>query len=125
MKTPRFEFGVYTDITEFVKSVRPDYDSEGFVKFFICPDVNDYWFVRVLSNINKDYEHESGTFLIERDNIGKQKCEQLTGEKLLEIIQNDSGDCYDIEEYFKLENIYSDLSDVFGIIGEDGNKKMY
>lgn len=34
-----FEFAKYTEITDYAFKVNPSYKDDGYVRFFICPDV--------------------------------------------------------------------------------------
>lgn len=93
-----FEFAKYTEITDYVRERRPDMFDGGYTRFFICPDVNDFWLARILTNTNKRYNHEDGVFLMERNNISKSKRENLTMRRLAQIIDEDDGSCWDQEE---------------------------
>ena len=110
------EFGKYTEITDFAFKVNPNYKNEGFIRFFICPDVNTFWFVRILEGYNEDYETEDGSYILERNNIEKNdKSEKLTVSKVRKIIEEDSGDNWDITQSFDLDDLISDLDGGFGI----------
>jgi hypothetical protein len=112
-----FEFAKYTEVTDFAHKINPNYINEGYIRFFICPDVWDFWFVRVLENINEDYEHEGGSFLLERNKIEmNKKGESLTFGKLKRIIEEDDGSNWDMEQGFDLEELIDNLDDGFGII---------
>jgi hypothetical protein len=111
-----FEFGKYTEVTDFVFKTRPEYKNEGYVRFFICPDTWDFWFVRVLEDVNEEYEKEEGAFLIERNKIEKEhKGEKLSIVKLKEIIEEDDMSNWDVLECTSIEEVIDNLSDVFGI----------
>ena len=51
-----FQFAKYTEITDYVFKVNPDYKNNNYVRFFICPDVWDFWFVRILKGFEYDEE---------------------------------------------------------------------
>jgi hypothetical protein len=85
----KFEFAEYTEVTDLALELRPEYKKEGIKRLFICPDVTDYWFVRIVENTNEKQEVEEGCFLLERNKIEKEyKGEELTISKLKEIIEN-------------------------------------
>lgn len=42
-----FQFAKYTEITDTVFNITPDVKNDGYVRFFICPDTWDYWYIRV------------------------------------------------------------------------------
>ena len=111
-----FEFAKYTEITDFVFEVRPQYKEEGYIRFFICPDVNDYWFVRILEGFNEDYEDEEGSFLLERNGHYKAKGETLTLSKLKKIIEEDDGGNLDYYQDYSLEDSIERLDGGFGIL---------
>jgi hypothetical protein len=112
-----FEFAKYTEITELAFKVNPTYKKEGYIRFFICPDVWDFWFIRILKDVNKDYETEDGCFLMERNKIAMdKKGERLTTKKVKQIIEDDCGDGWDNEESHDLNNLIEMLDDGFGIL---------
>lgn len=111
----KFEFAKYTEITDLVFELRPEYKEHGYIRFFICPDVYDFWFVRVLEGINEEYNKDEGVFLLERNNIGKERSENLNINKVKRIIQEDDLSNWDIKEYSQMEDLIEDLDGGFGI----------
>lgn len=117
-----FEFAKYTEITDLVFKLKPEMKNEGYVRFFICPDVYDFWYVRILEGFNEDYEREEGSFILERDKISMdRKGEKLTLSKVKMIIQDDDGSNYDLEQGYDLEELIDWLDDGFGIL----NRKTF
>lgn len=112
----KFEFGKYTEITDLAFECNPQYKKDGYVRFFICPDVNDFWFVRILKDTNKDYEFEEGCFVMERNNIPKRKGAELSINRVRHIIENDNGDNWDYESGRDFNNLIDMLDDGFGIL---------
>lgn len=115
MEELKFEFGKYTEITDLAFKLNPSYKENGYVRFFICPDTNDFWFVRVLEGVNEDYEDEEGVYLIERNNIRKARGEKLTLQKTKDIILDDDGCNYDILECDSMDEVIENIADIFGI----------
>ena len=112
-----FEFARYTEITDLAFELRPDYKNDGYVRFFICPDVLDFWFVRVLEGYNEEYEKEEGTFLIERNKIENEyKGQKLTLAICKKIIAEDSGDGWDVTSCSSMSDVIENLDDGFGIL---------
>lgn len=113
----KFEFGKYTEITELYKKHSSMLsDGDGYIRFFICLDVTDIWLVRVLENINEDYENEDGVYLLERNNIEKEsKSETLSLSKVIKIIKDDCFDNWDIQEYQDLDDLIEDIDGGYGI----------
>lgn len=112
-----FEFAKYTEITDIAFKVNPDYKKDGYVRFFICPDVWDFWFVRILEGANKDYEKEEGSYLLERNKIPMDKKGQLlTISKVKQIIMKDDGCNWDYEQGYDVEKLIDIIDDGFGII---------
>ena len=112
----KFEFGKFTEITDLAFEVNPNYKQEGYIRFFICPHVNDFWFARVLKDTNEDYEKQEGVFLLERNNIWKQKSETLNINKVKRFIEEDDGSNWDIKEYRSIEMLIEDIDGGFGIL---------
>jgi hypothetical protein len=113
----KFEFAKYTEITDYAFNINPEYKNNGYVRLFICPDVWDYWFVRILKDVNEEYEYEEGSFVLERNKIEMdRKGEKLSLTKLRRIIEEDDFSNWDIKQGFDLEELIDMLDDGFGII---------
>lgn len=111
-----FEFAKYTEITDFAHEVNPSYKNEGFVRFFICPDVWDYWFVRILKGYDEDYNEDEDSYILERNKIGKdRKTDNLTLSKIKKIIEEDDGSSWDIQQSYDIDELIDMLDDGFGI----------
>lgn len=111
----KFEFAKYTEITEEYLKLRPELKDSGYIRFFICPDVTDYHLVRILKDINSEYATEEGTYLLEMENIRKNRAADLNLVRLRHIIVNDGLENWDIVEYSSIEDIIEVLDDGFGI----------
>ena len=112
-----FQFARYTEITDLAFEVNPDYKKESYIRFFICPDVWDFWFIRVLEGYNEQYEKQDGCFLLERNKIEMNtKGEKLTKQKVIKIIQDDDGSNWDIKQYFDIKDLIDDIDDSYGIL---------
>lgn len=111
-----FEFAKYTEITAQYLKLRPELKDSGYIRFFICPDVNDAHLVRVLKDTNENYETEEGVYLLEFENIpNKRKGEDINLIKLNKIITKDELENWDIKEYQDLSDLIEDLDSGFGI----------
>lgn len=111
-----FEFAKYTEITDFAFKVNPNYKEEGYIRFFICPDVWDFWFVRILEGYNKDYEKEEGCYVLERNKIEMdRKGENLNLSKLKKLILEDDGSNWNLEESFDINELIDMIDGGFGI----------
>lgn len=111
-----FEFGKYTEITDLAFETNPNYKNEGYIRFFICPDVWDFWFVRILKDTNEEYETEEGCFLLERNKIEmSRKGENLTVSKVKQIILEDDGGNWDMMESHDLQELIKEIDGAFGI----------
>lgn len=113
----KFEFGKYTEITDLYKKHSEALsEGDGYIKFFICLDVNDIWLIRVIEDMNSDYEEEIGSYLLERNNIPKErKSDDLTLPKVIEIIKNDEFDNWDVEQYEDLDMLMEDVDGGYGL----------
>ncbi len=116
-----FEFARYTEITDYAFKLNPDYKNDGYVRFFICPDVLDFWFVRILKGYENDdeqgYIHNEDNYILERNKIEMDvKGERLTLSKLAKIITEDDGSNWDLEQGYDIEDLIDMLDDGFGII---------
>lgn len=114
----KFEFAKYTEVTDLALKLRPSYLEEGYTRFFICPDVWDYWYVRILKGYDEDYEEEEDSFILERNKIPKNggRSENLSLKKLKEIILEDDLGNWDLKQGFDEESLIDLLDDGFGIL---------
>lgn len=116
-----FEFAKYTEITDYALKVNPNYKDEGFVRFFICQDVWDFWFVRILKGYEDDedegYIENEDNYILERNKIEMdKKGQKLTLSKLKQIIQEDDGSNWDLQQGYDIEKLIDMLDDGFGIL---------
>ena len=110
-----FEFAKYTEITDLAFEHGTGY--KGYVRFFICPDVHDTWFCRILENTNSEYDTEEGSFLLERNNIPNEyKGQELTVDRVVDIIQEDDGSNWDYQQAYSVDELIDMLDDGFGIL---------
>jgi len=121
-----FEFAKYTEITDLAFEVNPNYKNEGYVRFFICPDVWDFWFVRILKGQENDdeqgYIENENNYILERDKVEmNSKGEKLTVKRVKEIISNDSGESWDLEQSEDIDELIEMLDDSFGILNLKSN----
>ena len=115
----KFEFGKYTEVTSIAHEMNSDYEDMSCVRVFICPDVWDFWFVRVLENINEDYEHEEGVYLIERNKVDMDyKGQELTYGKVIQLIKEDDFSNWDVVQCDSMEDVIDVLDDGFGVFEE-------
>ena len=114
MKT---QFAQYTEITKIYKSKSTMLqEGDGYTRFFICNDTNNFWLVRVLEGFNSEYEAEDGCFILERNNIEKTyKGEPLTRTRVIEIIENDDFSNWDFAVYNDLDSLINDIDGGHGI----------
>lgn len=113
----KFEFATYTDITELYKKHSMCLtEGDGYIKFFICLDVNDIWLVRVIEGFDEDYNKQEGSYLLERNNIAKEnKSDGLSLTKVIEIIKEDDFSNWDVEQYDDLEELIFDIDGGHGL----------
>ena len=112
----KFEFGIYTDVTELAFEVNPAYQQNGYTKIYLCSDTHVFWLARLLSNTNAEYEHEDGVYLLERNNLPvSYKGEPLTISKARQLLKDDDLQNWDFEEYQDPADAISDLDGGFGL----------
>ena len=116
-----FEFAKYTEITDYAFKLNPSYKNDKYVRFFICPDVWDFWFVRILKGY--EYDEERGyvenpeNYILERNKIEMdRKCQKLTLSKVKQIIEEDDGSNWDLQQGYDIEELIDMLDEGFGII---------
>ena len=117
----KFEFAKYTEITDFAFSVNPGYKKEGYVRFFICPDVWDFWFVRILKGFEctdeDGYIENENSYILERNKVEMDtKGQKLTLSKLRQIIEEDDGGNWDFEQGEDIEELIEMIDCGYGII---------
>jgi len=112
-----FKFGKYTEITEFAFKINPDYKKHGYIRFFVCPDVWDFWFIRILKGYNEEYEKQENSYILERNKIAMDvKGENLNITKLKNIIKEDDGENWDIQQSEDINKLIDMIDNGFGIL---------
>jgi hypothetical protein len=115
-----FEFAKYTEITDYAFKVNPSYKNEKYVRFFICQDVWDFWFVRILKGYENDeeegYVENPDNYILERNKIEMdRKGQKLTLSKVKQIIEEDDGSNWDLQQGYDIEELVDMLDEGFGI----------
>jgi|DEB19_MinimDraft_2_1074335.scaffolds.fasta_scaffold24575_2 hypothetical protein len=116
-----FEFAKYTEITDYAFKVNPSYKNDKYVRFFICQDVWDFWFVRILKGYENDeeegYVENPDNYILERNKIEMdRKGQKLTLSKVKQIIEEDDGSNWDLQQGYDIEELVDMLDEGFGII---------
>lgn len=113
----KFEFGKYTEVTELAMKVNSQYNTDGYIRLFMCADVWDFWLCRVMENCNENYEREEGCYLLERNKIAMdRKGQPLTIKKATEILENDDFENWDIKSSYDLDYIIEMIDGGWGIL---------
>jgi len=119
----KFNFGKYTEITDIALKDKPEYKKEGYIRFFICADVFDFWFVRILKGYDEEYKIDNDSFLLERNKIPmRRKGEYLTLMKTKNIINKDDYSNWDIEQSYNINVLLGIIDNGFGINNLKGKK---
>ncbi len=123
----KFEFGKYTDVTEYAKKLSKENDGMGeyhqYEKILICPDTNDAWVARILVGYNEEYNKDEDKVLIERNKIDGMGAKYhhinipLYPKKLL-MEDMEEGEQWDVKECDSVDEALGILADIFGIIEE-------
>lgn len=122
----KFEFAKYTEITDLVFELQPHLKEEGFERFFICPDVWDNWYIRIVKGYDEEYEKDSDSYIMERNKIEKErKTDKLSLKTVKEIILEDDGSNWDYKQSYDINELIDMLDNGFGINHlKDGNNNQ-
>jgi len=117
----KLEFGKYTEVTTLAKKVNPSM-FDIYEKVYICPDTHNWWLSVIQKDINADYEHCEGSWLIERDRIEYER-DRLNPMFLKEsvvktVLEDWGGECWDNLQTCSLEEAIENIDGGFGIIAE-------
>lgn len=113
----QFEFGKFTEITDYAFEQNPEYEENNYIRIFICPDVWDFHLVRILKGYNEDYEPDEDSYIMERNMIPmERKGENLTLYKVREIVQEDIMDNWDMYQSYDLDDLIERIDGGFGIL---------
>jgi len=111
-----FDFAKYTEVTDLALKVNPEYEKAGYIRVFICQDVNDYWLVRILKGYDEDYKEDEDSYLMERDKIAKDhKSDKLTLSKVKAILKKDEFENWDIKARKNIKDLIEIIDGGFGI----------
>lgn len=121
-----FKFAHYTEITDYAFKVNPSYKNGGYVRFFICPDVWDFWFVRILKGYEYDeeegYVENPNNYILERNKIEMdRKGQNLTLSKLKQLIEDDDCSNWDLQQGYDIEELIDMLDNDYEIINRKEN----
>lgn len=112
-----FEFGKFTEITDFALDINPEYQTSKYIRIFICPDVWDFHLVRILKGYNEDYEPDEDSYIMERNIIPmERRDENLSIRKVRKIIEEDNLDNWDYYQSYDLDDLIERIDGGFGII---------
>lgn len=113
----KFEFAKYTEVTDLAFKINAQYQEGGYIRVFICPDVNDTWIVRILEGYNEEFEQEEGSYILERDKVlNDYKGQKITMLRLKTILEEDSFENWDIKQSYNVEELVDMLDYGFGIL---------
>lgn len=116
------EFAKYYNVTKLVDEMTkkneidsyPTKEDDKFVGVYVCMDTNDFWISRISKDVNEDYDHEEGIYLVERNKISvydimdelhkmfKKPLPEFSGKELSYQMKNK---CHDYFEKFKTKDI--------------------
>lgn len=132
MSKTKLEFAKYTDITTFAKELSSEYNQ--YEKVLICPDVNTSWVARILLGFDDDYNVCEDAVLIESNNLDKFGVKHnkhfkswtniAYAKAILEADLETGLENYEIIECDDMDEAFKKLSDISGIIQEDGSLKF-
>ena len=116
----KFEFAKYTEVTDYAFKINPGYKNDGYVRFFICEDVWDFWFVRILKGYkyveDEGYVEDTDNYILERNKIEMDRKDQkLNLNKLRQIIEEDDFSNWDIEQSDDIDELIDMIDGGFGI----------
>lgn len=109
------EFAKYYNVTKLIDDMQkkeeidtyPTEEKDKFVGVYVCMDTNDFWISRISKDLNEDYEHEEGTYLVERNKFDIY----TVADKLFELyekklpINMNKNNCHDYFDKFKAKDI--------------------
>lgn len=116
-----FEFAKYTEITDFALKTNPEYVTGNYVRVFICPDVWDFWLVRIMKGYedveDEGYVPNEDNYILERNKIEMDvKGQSLTISKVRQIIEDDDFSNWDILQGEDIEELIDSLDQGYGIL---------
>lgn len=116
------EFAKYYNVTKLVDDMQkkeeidtyPTEAKDKFVGVYVCMDTNDFWISRISKDVNENYNHEEGIYLVERNKISvydimdklhemfKRPLPEFSGKELSYQMKNK---CHDYFKRFKTKDI--------------------
>lgn len=109
------EFAKYYNVTKLVDDMQkkeeidtyPIEEKHKFVGVYVCMDTNDFWISRISKDLNEDYDHEEGIYLVERNKFDIY----TVADKLFELYKKrlpttlNKNTCHDYFDKFKTKDI--------------------
>lgn len=116
------EFAKYYNVTKLVDEMikkneidsYPIEEDDKFVGVYVCMDTNDFWISRISKDVNEDYDHEEGIYLVERNKISvydiMDKLHEMFKKPLPEFSEKElsyqmKNKCHDYFKRFKTKDI--------------------
>lgn len=108
-------FAKYYNVTRLVDDMQkkeeigtyPTETKDKFVGVYVCMDTNDFWISRINKDLNEDYDHEEGIYLVERNKFDIY----TVADKLFELYKKrlpmtlNKNTCHDYFDKFKTKDI--------------------
>lgn len=111
-----FEFAKYTEVSEFAKREFAE-QYESYSRLFICPDVWDFHFIRVMPGMGEDYVPNERAILVEYEKFPMDlKGEKLTISKLRRLLFEDDLSNWDYHVLYSMEDVIESIDQGFGIL---------
>lgn len=115
-----FRFAQYTEVTDLVFEMYPSLKDDGYERFFICPDTNDYWVCRIIKGFDDEYSEDADSYLLERNKIGRwhDKGLDYTLSRIKKVITMDfeDGGNWDYQQSYDVNKLIEMVDGGFGIL---------
>ena len=86
-------------------------------RLFICPDVNNFWLVRILKGFDEDYEEDNDSYILERTGLYMEvKGQSLNCLLLKELLLEDDFINWDMYVSYDLKELLDRVDDGYGIL---------
>lgn len=110
-----FEFGKYTEVTDFAKETNSEYNE--YERVFMCPDVHDVWIIRILKGYDEDYDEDAESYILERNKYSfPRSLNPLSTNMAKYYLEEDDFSNWDMKQSYDLDELIDMVDGGFGIL---------
>jgi len=125
------EFAKYTEVTTRAREI-DEVVYKQYEKVFVCPDVHNFWIIKILIGYNEEYIEDDDKVLIERNKINEVSAKHLdnssdlalSNDELIDFVLKtdaEDGSNWDVLECDSIDDAISHIDGGYGLVKDETN----